>query len=55
MEKEEKVDFELTKEQSMFRDMAKEFGLREVLPSTRERDREERFPHEIMKKMAAQG
>jgi len=49
------VDFELTKEQSMFRDMAKEFGLREVLPSTRERDREERFPHEIMKKMAAQG
>lgn len=49
------MDLELTKEQIMFRDMAKEFGLREVLPSARERDREEKFPHEIMRKMAHQG
>lgn len=49
------MDFELTREQMMFREMAKEFSLREVLPSARERDREEKFPHEIMKKMATQG
>jgi alkylation response protein AidB-like acyl-CoA dehydrogenase len=49
------VDFELTEEQNMFREMAKEFGLREVLPSARERDRQERYPDEIMKKMGNQG
>jgi alkylation response protein AidB-like acyl-CoA dehydrogenase len=49
------MDFELTKEQIMFRDMAKEFGQREVLPSVQERDREEKFPFEIMKKLASQG
>jgi butyryl-CoA dehydrogenase len=49
------MDFELTKEQSMFRDMAREFGQREVLPSVQERDRAERFPFEIMKKLASQG
>lgn len=49
------MDFTLTKEQEMFRDMAKEFAEREVAPSARERDREERFFPEIMKKMADQG
>jgi alkylation response protein AidB-like acyl-CoA dehydrogenase len=37
------MDFEFTKEQMMFRDMAKEFAEREIAPSARERDREERF------------
>ena len=45
----------LTSEQSMFRDMAKEFAEREVAPTARDRDREERFFPEIMQKMADQG
>ena len=49
------MDFELTKEQTMFRDMAKEFALREVLPTARERDRDGKFPSELFKKMGAQG
>jgi alkylation response protein AidB-like acyl-CoA dehydrogenase len=49
------MDFTLTKEQEMFRDMAKEFALREIAPSVQERDREERFFPEIMQKMADQG
>jgi butyryl-CoA dehydrogenase len=49
------MDFEFSKEEQMFRDMAKEFGQKEVLPSVKERDREEKFPFEIMKKMSALG
>lgn len=53
--KEWRVDFDLTNEQSMFRDMAKDFARREIQPSVRERDREERFPFDLIKKMGAQG
>ena len=49
------MDFTLTKEQEMFRDMAKEFAEREVAPSAQERDRNEKFFPEIMQKMADQG
>jgi butyryl-CoA dehydrogenase len=49
------MDFTLTQEQAMFRDMAKEFAEREVAPSARERDREERFFPDIMKQMADLG
>ena len=49
------MDFEFTKEQIMFRDMAKEFGQREVLPSVQERDRGEKFPFEILKKLSSLG
>jgi alkylation response protein AidB-like acyl-CoA dehydrogenase len=49
------MDFTLTKEQEMFRDMAKEFAEREVAPSAQERDRDEHFFPELMKKMADQG
>lgn len=49
------MDFTLTNEQAMFRDMAKEFAEREVAPTARDRDREERFFPEIMAKMADQG
>ncbi len=52
---ERKTDFELTKEQVLFRDMAREFGRREVLPSARERDREEKFPFDLIRKMGSQG
>ena len=49
------MDFTLTKEQEMFRDMAKEFAAREVAPTTQARDREECFFPEIMQKMGDQG
>jgi butyryl-CoA dehydrogenase len=49
------MDFELNREETMFRDMAKEFGIKEVLPSVRQRDREEKFPFEILKKLSALG
>jgi len=49
------MDLELTKEQAMFRDMAKEFAQREILPTTRERDREAKFFPEIVKKTGQQG
>jgi alkylation response protein AidB-like acyl-CoA dehydrogenase len=52
---EAKMDLELTKEQAMFRDMAREFALREILPTARERDREARFFPEIIKKSGQQG
>lgn len=35
--------------------MAKDFAIREVLPTVQERDREEKFSAEIMQKMGAQG
>ena len=49
------MDFELTEEQSMFRDMAREFAQREVVPTARERDKEQKFFPEIIKKMGDQG
>lgn len=39
----------------MFRDMAKEFAKREICPSIRERDRQELFPFDILRKMGRQG
>ncbi len=49
------MDLELTKEQAMFRDMAKEFAQREVLPSVQQRDREGKFFPDLMEKMGQQG
>jgi alkylation response protein AidB-like acyl-CoA dehydrogenase len=49
------MDFQLTDEQIMFRDMAKDFAIREVLPTVQQRDREEKFFPEIMQKMGDQG
>jgi butyryl-CoA dehydrogenase len=49
------MDFELNREESMFRDMAREFAIKEVLPSARERDRQEKFPFEILKKLSTLG
>ncbi len=46
------MDFELTKEQMMFRDMAKEFGLRNILPTVKERNREGKILMEILKQLA---
>ncbi|OPY72127.1 MAG: Acyl-CoA dehydrogenase [Syntrophorhabdus sp. PtaU1.Bin058] len=49
------MDFELNKEETMFRDMAKEFGQKEVLPTVQEREREEKIPFEILKKLSSLG
>ena len=49
------MELELTKEQAMFRDMAKEFAQREISPSCKERDREGKFFPDLMRKMGEQG
>lgn len=42
------MNFELTEEQSLIRDMVREFAEKEVAPSAAERDEEERFDRELM-------
>jgi alkylation response protein AidB-like acyl-CoA dehydrogenase len=49
------MDFELTEEQKMFRDMARKFAEQEILPTLKENVRNETFDLDIIKKMAAQG
>ena len=49
------MDFELTEEQRMFRDMARKFAEQEILPPLKENERQEIFDPAIIKKMAAQG
>jgi alkylation response protein AidB-like acyl-CoA dehydrogenase len=49
------MDFELTEEQKMFKDMARKFAEQEILPSLKENERQEIFDLGIIKKMAAQG
>jgi alkylation response protein AidB-like acyl-CoA dehydrogenase len=49
------MDFELTEEQGMFRDMARKFAEQEILPNLKENERKEIFDRGIIKKMASQG
>ena len=49
------MNFELTEEQIMFRDMARKFAEQEILPTLKENIRQEKFDPSIIKKMAAQG
>lgn len=49
------MNFELTEEQSMFRDMAQKFAEQEILPSLKENERQEKFDKGIIKKMASLG
>ncbi|MBI2906371.1 MAG: acyl-CoA dehydrogenase family protein [Chloroflexi bacterium] len=49
------MDFELNEEQTMVRNMVKEFVEKEVRPIAREDDRTERFPWDIIEKMAPLG
>lgn len=49
------MDFELTEEQRMFRDMARKFAEQEILPTLKENERQEKFDQGIIKKMALQG
>src|SRR5256886_7055730 len=49
------MDFELTPEQEAIRQLAREFADREIAPGARERDRAEKFPADVLKKMAPIG
>jgi butyryl-CoA dehydrogenase len=46
------IDFELTDEQRLVRDTAREFADNEILPRARENDRSGRFDTELVKKLA---
>jgi butyryl-CoA dehydrogenase len=49
------MDFELTEEQRMIRDTAREFAAREIAPKASELDKTGRWPSEIIAKMAELG
>src|SRR5580693_3705708 len=49
------MEFELTEEQRMIRDTAREFAAREIAPRAAELDKTGRWPSEILAKMAELG
>ena len=49
------IDFELTDEQRLIRETARDFTDNEIVPVARENDRNERFDTELVKKMADMG
>ncbi|MFQ6058231.1 MAG: acyl-CoA dehydrogenase family protein [Anaerolineae bacterium] len=49
------MDFDLTEEQKMIRQTVREFAEKEIMPVARDNDREERFPWDILRKMAPLG
>ena len=49
------MDFDLTDEQKAIQSLAREFARDEVAPRAEEMDREERFPYELVAKMAELG
>ena len=49
------MDFNLSEEHIMIRDAAREFAHNELLPGVIERDREQKFPKELIKKMGEMG
>lgn len=49
------MDFELTEEQGMIQEAAREFAQKELLPGVIERDEKAEFPHEQIKKMGELG
>ncbi len=49
------MNFELTEEQKMIREMARDFARNEVDPGAEERDRSKEFPHDLVKKCAELG
>src|SRR5919109_226927 len=49
------IDFELTDEQRLVRETAREFTDREIVPRVRENDRNERFDTELVQKIADMG
>jgi butyryl-CoA dehydrogenase len=51
----ELIDFELTDEQRLIRETAREFTDREIVPRARDNDRNERFDTELVRKLADMG
>lgn len=49
------MDFELTKEQSMIREMVRDFAQNEIAPYAAQWDREEHFPYEVFQRMGRLG
>ena len=49
------IDFELTDEQKLIRETARDFSDREIAPRARENDRNEHFDTELVQKMADMG
>jgi len=49
------MEFELTAEQKMFGDMARQFAVRDLMPAAKECDQSGEYPYEIYKKMAPLG
>ena len=49
------IDFELTDEQRLIRETAREFADREIIPVARDNDRNERFDLELVKKLGEMG
>jgi butyryl-CoA dehydrogenase len=49
------IDFELTDEQRLIRETAREFADREIIPVARENDRNEHFDTELVKKLGDMG
>ncbi len=49
------MDFEFTEEQKMFRDSFRDFVQKEIAPLVEEAEKKEKFPKQILKKMAALG
>jgi butyryl-CoA dehydrogenase len=49
------MDFELSEEQVMLRDMARSFARREMLPTLKDYERQRKVNHDVIKKMAELG
>ncbi|HEY6114375.1 MAG TPA: acyl-CoA dehydrogenase family protein, partial [Candidatus Dormibacteraeota bacterium] len=49
------MDFELSPEQSQFRDLIREFARRSIAPVAREWELSDRYPAEIVEEMKAMG
>src|SRR5204862_5531623 len=49
------IDFELTDEQRLIRETARDFADKEIFPRVRENDRNERFDTELVSKIAEMG
>ncbi len=49
------MQFELTEQQRMIRDMARDFAAKEIAPIAAEIDEQERFPYDVVKKMGELG
>ena len=49
------MNFELSEEHKMIRDAARDFAQNELLPGVIERDENQAFPHEQIKKMGELG